>query len=139
MIETTEAINDEGVRFLSRVRFVEPYDYENGVWVEKVSRRTLDQVPETALLLKSLGLKKVGFDHRWDTNVYALYPLGYIQYKVIRHALTGYWWLVRFLYNNARMFQQISSAECFSWKYFTPYVWIKKLQRRMMKKSFNGM
>ena len=126
MIETTEAVNDEGVRFISSVKFAEPYDYENGVRVEKISKRLLDQVPETALLLNSLGLRKVGKDLWFDAYVYASYPLGYIQYKIVRHILMGYWWLMRFLYNNARMFKQIPSGGCFSWRYFTPYTWFKR-------------
>ena len=59
MIETTEALNDEGIRFISQVRFVEPYEYENGVRVEKVERRQIEREPETVLLLNSLGLKRV--------------------------------------------------------------------------------
>lgn len=129
MIEMTESTNAEGVRFLSRVRFTEPYDYENGVRVEKVSKRTIEQAPETTMILNGLGLKKVGFDYHWDAYVYAGYPLGYTQYKIARHVLTGYWWLMRFLYNNARIFQQIPSGTPFSWKYFTPYVWVKKARK----------
>ena len=127
MIETTEAINDEGVRFISKIRFVEPYEYENGVRVEKVERRQIEQEPEAALLLNSLGLKRVGFDDCWDAYIYALYPIGYVQYKVVQHILTGYYWLVKFLYNNARMFQQIPVGTQFSWKYFTPYAWLRRL------------
>ncbi len=133
MIETTEAINDEGVRFCSKVEFVEPYEYKNGVRIEKVSIRLHDRVPETVLLLNSLGLRRVGIDPCYDAYIYASYPLGYIQYKLIRHLLTGYWWLMKFLYNNARMFKQIPPAECFSWRYFTPYTWVKKLIPRNRK------
>jgi len=127
MIITTEAINDEGVSFISKVEFVEPYEYENGVRVEKVDRRQIEGVPETVLLLNSLGLKRVGFDYSWDAYVYTPYPIGYIQYKIAQHILTGYFWLVKFLYNNARMFQQIPVGTQFSWKYFTPYAWLRRL------------
>lgn len=135
MIETTEAVNDEGIRFLGKIRFCEPYDYENGVRVEKVTRRFLEQSPELSHILRTLGLRKVGFDFCYDANVYAHYPMGYVQYKVTHHLFTGYWWLVRFLYNNARIFQQIPPAECFSWRYFAPYVWIKKLGNKWNKRK----
>jgi len=127
MIETTEAINDEGVRFTSKVEFVEPYEYENGVHIEYVSIRQIERVPETAILLNSLGLRKVGIAPYLDAYIYAPYPLGYIQYKIAQHILTGYFWLVKFLYNNARMFQQIPVGTQFSWKYFTPYAWLRRL------------
>ena len=129
MIEETVAVNDEGVMFLSKLRFIKPFDYENGVRVEKINGRLLRQVPGYKIMLNMLGLRKVGVDPYLDADTYALYPWGYIQYKAVQHILTGYWWLMRFLYNNARMFQQIPTGTCFSWRYFTPYVWINDLRK----------
>lgn len=133
MIEDTIAINEEGVRFITSMKFVEPYDYENGVHVEKISRRLLAQAPEISLLLNGMGLRRVGTDPCLDAVVYAEYPLGCIQYKIASHVLIGYWWLMRFFYNNARMFQQIPPAQYFSWRYFTLYVWVRKLVRLFQK------
>ena len=128
MIETTiEAI--EGVNFVTNARFVEPYEYENGVRVEKVTSRLLLRSPEIKGLLKVMGLREVGFDYPLDAVVYAQYPTGYFIYRVVHQLVVAYWWAIRFLYKNARLFQQIPEAECFSWRYFTPYVWFKKIHR----------
>ena len=128
MIESTIETID-GVHFLKDARFVEPYEYENGVRVERITQRLLDRSPETEGLLLIMGMRKVGVDPCFDADIYARYPMGYFIYRTIHHLLKGYWWVLRFLYNNARIFQQIQAGECFSWRYFTPYVWIRKLQR----------
>ena len=107
MIETTEDII-EGARFL-RTRICEPYEYEKGVRVEKVSYRVLTH--ECAGVLRLLGLRKVGEEPWTDCAIYAHYPIGYAQYKVVHFLLRGYWWAIRFLYRNARMFQEISPAD----------------------------
>ena len=134
MIESTIDTID-GVHFLKDIKFVDPYEYENGVHIEKVSRRLLDKAPETEGILKVMGMREVGIDYCLDAVIYARYPMGYFVYKATHHLLRGYWWLIRFLYNNARMFRQIPEAECFSWKYFTPYVWFKKWRANGRKLS----
>jgi len=138
VIETTiESI--EGVNFLTNVRFVEPYEHENGVKVEKVSERVLIRFPRMEGLLKVMGLRKVGFDYPLYSVVYAHYPVGYSIYRVVHHLVVVYWWAIRFLYKNARMFQQVPEGECFSWRYFTPYVWGKKIQHLLQnQKETNG-
>ena len=125
MIEATESCID-GVRFIDNIRFCEPYLYENGVKVERVSERLLIEGRHIDLMLKALGLRRVGWDYCYRSAVYAHYPIGYVQYKAVRFLLQGYWRTIKFLYSNARMFKQIPEAECFSWRYFTPYTWFKK-------------
>jgi len=130
MIETTiDTIN--GVQFLTDARFVEPYNYKNGVRVEEVTERLLDRAPETEGILRIMGMREVGFDHTSRVVIYAHYPMGYFVYRATHHLLKSYWWLIRFLYRNVCMFQQIPAPECFSWKYFTPYVWFKTIKDRL--------
>ena len=129
MIEyTTKTI--EGVNFISDTKFVEPFEYRNGIRVEMVSGRLLNRSPEMAGVLLMMGLRKVGIDPCYDAEIYAHYPLGYYIYRATHYLLNGYWWGIRFLYKNARVFQQIPDTECFSWRYFTPYTWFKKLHNR---------
>ena len=130
MIESTIETID-GVHFLKDARFVEPYEYENGVRVERITQRLLDRSPETEGLLLIMGMRKVGFDYPYAAAIYAHYPMGYFIYRTIHHLLKGYWWVLRFLYNNARLFQQIPPAECFSWRYFTPYVWFRAIRNKL--------
>jgi len=132
----TESVNDEGVRFMTDIQLVKPYEYRNGVMVELLSCSRLKDAPDIELSLRRLGFKRVGFDPDFDAYQYVRYPFGYIRYKIVSKLMKGYWWLMRFLYNNARMFQEVPRGERFSWRYFTPYVWMRKLLENFVDTSF---
>ena len=125
MIETTVDTID-GVQFLKDIRIVEPIEKRHGVPVELVSWRLADNNPEFIRALKLLGLKKIDFDPSYRADVYAKFPISYIRLKITMAALHTYWAIIRWLYNNARVFKQIPENGCFSWRYFTPYTWFNK-------------
>jgi hypothetical protein len=127
MIETTVKEVD-GVRFLDDLRVLEPDERRNGVGVHLIR---WDMSGEALAALRLLGLRKVGDDPRWRADLYVEYPLPYCWYKVVSTGLRAYWWAVRFLYDNARFFQRIPENEVFSWRYFTPYVWWRKIRKRL--------
>jgi len=124
----------DGVQFLKDMKFVKPYEYENGIMIERIPLSSLNRRPELDGILLLMGMRRVGSDYCTHSYIYTLYPFGYYGYKLTHHLLRVYWWMVRFLYNNARIFQQIPEAECFSWRYFTPYVWYEKLKNRFKQK-----
>ena len=129
MIETT--INHVGgVIFYSNIRILEPDGKRYGVPVHYISQRLEEREPEVMVYLKSMGLRKVGYTPNigGGSFEYAQYPKAYIAYKVLKRLWQVYWGLVRFLYDNARFFKQIPEDQCFSWRYFTPYVWYKNLR-----------
>ena len=117
MIEiTTDEI--EGVKF---IKLVEPIERRCGV--EKVSCRLLTSEMEFALKIN--GFRRGEFIPFMDAYEYIQYPLPYYWYRTVNFILKGYWKALKFLYDNARLFKQIPEGECFSWRYFTPYVWFK--------------
>jgi len=121
MIElTTDSI--DGINFIKDFRLVEPFERENGVVIERITQNN----KRTMLpILRALGLREVGFDHLYRCYIYAHYPLPFFWYKAVKFSLKAYWRVIRFLYDNGRIFKQIPASEPFSWRYFTPYTWFK--------------
>ncbi len=129
MIETT--INEvDGVRFYSGIRILEPDDTIGGFSVHYISDRVAMREDAFMRGIKVLGLRKVGRDAAIEggSDAYAQFPTPYIPIKVIQFLLRVHWNAVYWLYDNARVFKQIPEAECFSWKYFTPYTWYRKFR-----------
>ena len=120
----------EGLTFIADIKVVEPREKEKGVYVEHVDWR-ISADPVTRVILKAYGLRRVGTGLVDRTDVYTFYPWGYWQYKAVHQVFRGYWWMVRFLYDNARLFKAIPPQEIFSWGYFTPYVWLKDIVGRI--------
>ena len=133
MIEVTTKTLD-GVSFLTNAKIVEPREKRNGVYVELVSERMYRNT-EMGVILKGFGLRKVGHDLACDYDIYTFHPWGYWQYRVVRYLLRAYWWLIRFLYDNARMFKEIPPSNRFSWSYFTPYVWVRNALGKIKSES----
>jgi hypothetical protein len=130
MIETTIKQVD-GLNFVIDVKLVPPFEYRNGVRVELVSSRMSVEAPEFKLILTALGFELVDFDGCTNSYIYAQLPYRFIQYKVARFLLRFYWWSIRSLYDNARMFKQIPQGERFSWRYFTLYVWFSIIRSKI--------
>lgn len=128
IVTTVEEV--DGVRFIASVRIIEPREKRNGVCVELVSRMISDDTGIGAIL-KGFGMKNVGRDLYQDVDIYAFYPWGYCQYKIAQYLFKAYWWLIRFLYDNARLFKEIPPGEMFSWRYLTPYRWMVSLARKI--------
>ena len=120
----------DGVSFISDIKIIEPFGYENGVQVERISNNCLKS--STRRILKALGMRKVSDGQMFDRDceIWVAYPVNYYRYKMTHCLLRGYWKTVRFLYDNARIFKAIPPGECFSWRYFTPYVWYKQIFKR---------
>lgn len=131
---TTTVSQVDGLNFIVDVKLEPPFEYRNGVRVELVSSRVLVEAPECKLILTALGFELVDFDLVTDSYIYAQLPYRFIQYKVVSFLLRFYWWSIRFLYNNARMFKQIPQGERFSWRYFTPYVWFSIIRSKIRRK-----
>ncbi len=115
----------EGVQFISDIEIVEPREKIHGVYVELIGYNLSHSAKELPSILHKLGLRHTGYDINRDSYIYAFYPWGYYQYKIMRVILKAYWWSLWFLYNNTRVFKEIPHNEVFSWHYFTPYVWVK--------------
>ena len=129
MIETTEDTID-GITFYKDIKILEPDDTIGGLPVHRISDRVIMRDDELMRAIKALGLKRVGRDirHWGGCELYAQFPSPFIPIKVIQFTLRVYWAVIRWLYDNARVFKQIPVGECFSWRYFTPYVWYKKIR-----------
>ena len=128
MIETT--IREVGgVRFYENIRILEP-DYKKfGIGLHWISDKLLMR-GDTEFLryIKAVGLRQVEHDPSMRACGYALYPMSYWRFKVVEFLFKCYWWSIRWVYDNARFFKQIPAGECFSWRYFTPYIWYKKMR-----------
>ncbi len=131
MIETTIREVD-GVRFYENIKILEPDDTIGGFGVHYIPDRLRLHVPELMRAIKLLGLKKVGRNAAimGGSDTYAQFPVFYIGVKVAYVLLKIYWGTVRWLYDNARFFKQIPESHPFSWSYFTPYVWYRRLIKR---------
>ena len=125
MIEVTVK-NMEGVTFYSKVRVLEPDFYRNGVGVHRVSR---DTDKELIFALRALGLRKVDYDASYHEDLYVAFPISYLRYKVVEAVFKVYWHVIRWLYDNMRFFKQIPREERFSWRYFTPYCWYRRIRK----------
>ncbi len=123
MIEVTIKEVD-GVRFYKNIRILEPDTIENGVGVHRIVDRT---DPNLISSIKMLGLRKVGRDPAYRSDLYAQYPMPYYKFKATEFLLKIYWNIVRWLYDNARMFKEIPHSDPFSWKYLTLYVWYRSI------------
>ena len=122
MIEITTKTVD-GVNFIFDFKIVEPRDKEYGLSIEYVDWRCEKEVKP---ILYALGLRRIGERLERAVSIYAFYPWGYFQYKLIIGLARIYWRVIAWLYDNARLFKQIPEYERFSWKYFTPYTWLKR-------------
>lgn len=129
MIEATIKEID-GVRFYSNIRILESDDTIGGFPIHYIPDRVSLQEPELIKAIKLLGLRKVGRNLVMcgGSDVYAQLPAPYIGVRIVQVLLRMYWGIIRWLYGNARFFKQVPEAECFSWRYFTPYAWFKKLK-----------
>jgi len=125
MIEITIKHVD-GIDFIDKVHILEPDKIWHGIGVHMVSMRVDKQA---AGFLNLLGLRKVYFDCNYKAYYYARTPFAYYV-KGAEFLCRIYWVLIRWLYDNARIFKQIPEGELFSWRYFTPYVWYKNLRRK---------
>lgn len=117
----------DGVQFIEGIRILEPDDTIGGIGVHLISWSIIDQAPEFMRAVKALGLRKVGEDICRAVDQYAPYPIPFLGIKLVQFALKVYWLSIWLLYDNARVFKQIPEGQCFSWSYFTPYVWYKGL------------
>lgn len=127
----TVGYGSDGGVFIKDLRLLGPPDLTwNGVPAYRVYERRWVGGQLTKVQLASLGLHKVGYDVEYDNGIYVKgwVPsllarfFGFMTYHV-------YWSLLRWLYDNGRVFQVITPGERFSWRYFTPYVWGVKLKR----------
>ena len=130
MIETTISEVD-GVRFYKNIKILEPDDTIGGMGVHYIPDRIAMRDDEFMRAIKAMGLKRVGRNIaiRGGSDAYAQFPVPYIGIKVVQILLRVYWNTIYWLYSNARFFKEIPPSECFSWRYFTPYTWYKKLRR----------
>jgi len=129
----TEVRQEEGLNFTIDVKLVPPFEYRYGARIERVDEKLLANSPEFKLILTALGFKKVGLDEDSPCYIYVQKPFRYIQYQIGRFMVLGYLRAVRWLYYNARIFQQIPPGYRFSWSYFTPFVWAKKLKAKIAR------
>ncbi len=122
MIEVTAKYVD-GVNFIDKVKIIS-WERRHGIPVQQVDYKVLKE-PLVKSILKSLMLEEVDYDPCCRITYFAQRPVNDYVFKLIKWSFSVYWYLVRWLYNNARMFKQIPSGEMFSWRYFTPYTWFK--------------
>ena len=127
---TTMIDEVDGVRFYTNIKILEPDYRKFGVGLHWVSDRLIDNEPEVLRYLKAVGLRETEYDISMRAFGYAQYPLHYLHFKVVEFLFKRYWWCIRWLYDNARVFKQIPPNETFSWKYFTLYCWYKRLRKR---------
>lgn len=129
MIETTIDQVD-GVTFYKNIRILEPDTTIGGMGVHYIPWMLTDRDPEFMRAIGVLGMRRVGESVSWRAGEYAQFPLPYLLIKLVQFALRIYWYSIRWLYDNARVFKQIPENQCFSWAYFTPYVWYKKIKKK---------
>ena len=125
MIEITIRVVD-GVRFYGNIRVLAPDIKRYGVGIHLLNE-SIVQDAELMRYLKIVGLKKVGYDFSLRSGEYTETTRSFLWYKAFNRFFVVYWWCIRWLYDNARVFKQIHEGTMFSWKYFTPYVWYKGL------------
>ena len=123
MIEVTVGYVD-GVKFITHMKLLQPDDTLNGVPIHEVDSE-LEKHPQVKESLRILGLHRVGFNYPRSASLYAEGLPRYITAVIVGGLLQVYWFLVRWLYDNARFFKQIPEYQPFSWRYFTPYSWFR--------------
>lgn len=124
MIETT--IREvEGVKFLETVKIVS-WETRKGIPVQEVDAEVIGETWWEGIR-KMLMLEEVEYDFSRKTYIYAQRPVNDITYKVVEFIGRFYWKLMRFLYDECRVFKGIPAGEMFSWRYFTPYVWYRRI------------
>jgi len=134
MIEVTVK-EIEGVRFIDKLRVLEPDTYIGGVGAHRVTRNMADIAGLSVMvMLKTMGLRKVGEDLSYGADLYAQFPAPYVWVKTNLWLGQVHRVVVRWLYYNARFFQQIPPGTIFSWAYFTPYVWLKQIKAKRGKR-----
>tara|TARA_Y100000310_G_scaffold343107_1_gene449231 strand:- start:2835 stop:3221 length:387 start_codon:yes stop_codon:yes gene_type:complete len=119
----------DGVDFITNIRILEADDTIGGFSVHRISDCVIRREAHIMQAIKAMGFKRVGRDMRYRSDLYAQFPIPYIQIKIMQFVLRVYWNALWWLYDNARMFKEVSPTEAFSWKYFTPYVWYKKVRK----------
>ena len=92
-----------------------------------------EMCPTTEEACKKEGLRKVDYSPFTNGIIYTHYPFDYLRYKILHFLARIYWQVSFFLYREARFFQHIPEEEVFSWKYFTPYVWAKKVLKAIKR------
>ena len=122
MIEVTSKTID-GVSFIDKVRILEYDGKYLGIPVYHVSLESAKQLP-----LKAIGLKKWAYNVDYQADFYTT-RWWFVLAKPTLWLWHLYWTVIRLLYDNARFFKEIPSSQPFSWKYFTPYVWVKKVRK----------
>lgn len=125
----------EGLNFHWDIKIVEPREKQNGVYVEFIDRNLLRQSPELAVIFKAIGLHKVDEHFESFTDVYAWGRWGKLRFSLIRLLILAYWRTLYFLYDNGRVFKEIPPGQCFSWRYFTPYTWLRFITSKLAKKQ----
>ena len=120
----------EGVQFYTNIKILEPDEWIAGMGIHRIHNKVVRGESQFMRAIKVLGLRRVGEQPEYKAGIYAQFPLPYIPIKVIQSWLKIYWWVIRFLYDNARIFQQIPPMYPFSWAYFTPYTWYKRIFRK---------
>jgi len=129
MIETTIDQVD-GVTFYKNIRILEPDDTVGGMGVHLIPWRVIDQDPNLIRAIRAMGLRRVGEQPNYRVDLYAQFPLPFLSIKLVQFALKIYWHSIHWLYDNACVFKQIPESQCFSWSYFTPYVWYRKITKK---------
>ena len=125
MIEATVKEVD-GVQFIDKVKIVS-WERKYGIPIQEVGAE-LFRESRTRNILESLMLEEVDYDFARKTIYFAQRPVNDIVYRFIKFSISVYWHSLWFLHDNTGMFKQIPENECFSWRYFTPYVWYRRLR-----------
>ena len=124
MIETTIATMDNGVNYFTTHRLLKPDKKWHGIDVHLIDPRLLDIYPTLENELKTLGLRQVYYDIEWDYLYFAQTLPSYFA-SAIQFLYQIYWGIIRWLYHYGKVFQRIPDGERFSWRYFTPIVFVK--------------
>lgn len=126
MIEISTKTVD-GAVFISGLKLCEPDTRIGGIGVHYIPEHYL--TTELLVALRLLGLKRVGSEPEFLSDCY-LYTRGSLPRMVVRStrlALKFYWMVIRFVYYNCCVFQRIPECQPFSWRYFTLYIWYRRL------------
>lgn len=127
MIEVTTREVD-GILFIRDMKILEPDGTYGGVPYHIVQRRNADE--ECLRFIKAAGLRKAGRLDVQDADMYTEGNISYWRIKTAGFLFRIYWSVVKWLYDNGRIFKQITPGSRFSWSYFTPYCWLSTLKRK---------
>jgi len=116
---------EEGVRFIDKVKVVS-WEKRKGLPVQLIDELLLRVNPEMDRILKMLWLERVDEDENHPVVIYAQRPVNDLFYLLLKWWCGIYFKVIRFAYRELRVFKQIPPGEYFSWRYFTPYTWLKR-------------